>query len=279
MSYFGNYLLEKGLVNEASLVEALSIQNSELTPLPVILREQDLLNTDELISILERQTLTGEPFVVSMKELGFWDDAIVESLKKAQLLGKRPIGHILSEVAPSCDHDLITKSLKEFSPKNQDSDSCDPLAQDEKFVFQAISGEALTRYAEIFTDMKKSQLEKVFNAFGSDFVSASFDQNRKDLQSIFDEVSVILECALYAKAMISEKLATQMMKSVEYLQGEIEKVSEDDFHLWLNGMLRGLDVLWEIRTFVDKSGNEKEFWQNPVSKSNFNNAYSGLRVS
>lgn len=272
MNFFGNYLVDKGLVTTDELVRSLSKQASDLIPLPQIVFDEQLLSNDDLLKSLERQAVTGESWIEAMDGLGLWNENLKEKLRDLQKSRRRPLGHILVENSEKCDLESIKGALEAFNKEvySQSGVKCD-------FSFQAISGDAQRRYVEVFEDRKKDALEKRFNEFSSDFSSSPMEENKKDLVQISDDLSVVLETAVYAKAEISQSLASLMIQGLDRILKYIETILETDFNVWIAPLLRGLDVLWEVRTFIDKSGSEKEFWDNPVSRNNFEEAYSGLQ--
>ena len=279
MKFFGNYLVEKGIIDTKDLVCALSAQSDEILPLAKIAVDNNLLSIDDAIACLERQAFMGEPYIVSLASLGLLTKDLLEERKKEQKKSRRPLGHILSEVAADCDVDQIVEAVNLFVAKkdHKDAENELPLTHRERFTFQSITGDAQKKYVMIFEDQKKKRLEKKFNELIVDFLSASVEQNKNDLTHILDELTVIMETAVYANAHISKSLSETMVSYIELFIKDLEALSENAFHDSISHLLRGLDVLWEIRTFIDKSGSEKEFWDNPISRENFANAFNGLK--
>ena len=142
--------------------------------------------------------------------------------------------------------------------------------------FVEISDTERNRFSSLLSDSKKSLLERRLNEICSDFGTLSLADINKDLSQTLDEFTVIKEEAASMGLRLCEQLSSAIVDKIDPVTGELEQIDENLFYDALNRMLRGVDVLWEVRTFIDKSGSERVFWSNPISRDNFDNVLSGL---
>ncbi|MBN2288249.1 MAG: hypothetical protein JXQ83_02880 [Candidatus Glassbacteria bacterium] len=92
---FGEYLVEKGLITEDQLDDALAIQHAINRRLGTIATMDDIITVAELYDILDRQHMLGSPFGETAKLLHLITDRQLTDLLKRQQREKMKVGEIL----------------------------------------------------------------------------------------------------------------------------------------------------------------------------------------
>jgi len=112
VSFFGYYLVEKGLVNVEQVLLALDQQRDFMTPIGHLARRENLLSEEAVFQVLERQQETHRPFGATAMELGLLTQDEVGDLLRAQM--KRPaIGELLVEMG-AIDRGTLERELHTF---------------------------------------------------------------------------------------------------------------------------------------------------------------------
>lgn len=118
MKYFGLYLIEKGLISEDTLVNALTQQIQETPSVVKICFENKLLSSSDILTILSAQQDLQVDFINAAKSLHLWTDKIQEAVENKLSYERTPIGHILIKMN-AIEMTSLTKALDEFLSKRQ----------------------------------------------------------------------------------------------------------------------------------------------------------------
>ena len=73
MNNFCSFLIKEGTLKEDDLVQAFIIQAGECPSLPKLIKDNNLLNDDQIIEVYRHQTEHKVSFEASCRELKFWD--------------------------------------------------------------------------------------------------------------------------------------------------------------------------------------------------------------
>jgi len=96
---FGEFLIEKGVIDTFALVQALNLQRRRsLIPIGEIALHDKLLSAEQILSILDIQENTGRRFGDIALELGNLDQTQVDILRKKQQQLHSYIGEIFVEL-------------------------------------------------------------------------------------------------------------------------------------------------------------------------------------
>jgi hypothetical protein len=113
MKLFGEFLVERGLVSEKDLVDAI-IEQISLTPsLPVLVHQYGLLTHGELIRALGHQARSKKDFKSACQELGLWTDLHEAKVEELLAALRIPIGQILIK-KNLLSFEVLRRSLDEF---------------------------------------------------------------------------------------------------------------------------------------------------------------------
>lgn len=111
--FFGEYLVQKGVIKSEALVSALIEQMARLPLVSQIVFDNKWISADKLMKIFHLQQERGMDFTMACRELGFWDEKL--SLAVDEYLNKErvPVGQILVQRG-EIDIKTLTKSLDDF---------------------------------------------------------------------------------------------------------------------------------------------------------------------
>ncbi len=93
---FGKYLVDRGLLREADLIEALDRQVSQRVTIGRLAYQLGLLTLDQLMKVLDAQKKSPLRFGALAVELGFLTADQVETLVASQRDAKVPLGQIIA---------------------------------------------------------------------------------------------------------------------------------------------------------------------------------------
>ncbi len=113
MKLFGEYLVEKEIINKDALVKALIQQMKSMPSLAEIIFDHQMMSTDQLMAVFRLQTHRKIGFVEAALEAGFWTAELGQKVD-AQLARVRiPLGEILVKMGVA-SLPQISKALDEF---------------------------------------------------------------------------------------------------------------------------------------------------------------------
>ena len=118
---FGEYLIEKGLITEEQLEDALAIQAAINRRLGTIATMEDIITVAELYDILDRQQMLKEPFGETAKLLHLINDKQLTDLLRHQQREKMKVGEILVGLLYLQKLEMEA-ALDDFSRKQRESE-------------------------------------------------------------------------------------------------------------------------------------------------------------
>lgn len=110
---FGEYLVQKSLITEEQLLDALIAQIEEQDSVVKIVRDLNLMNTNEVLQVLKAQVVSQRSFLDSAKDLGFWNQGKVEKIFNYMSAQRTPLGEILLK-KKILDIGKLTSALDEY---------------------------------------------------------------------------------------------------------------------------------------------------------------------
>lgn len=124
-------------------------------------------------------------------------------------------------------------------------------------------------YLDVWQNDKKSQLEKSISRLSQDLRLASQDDIAGDLGAIADELLFCQRCAEDCGLLLSAEFLAIVHTLCHQAIGQGVHLTDAELDRFEHSLLRGIDIIWEIRTFVSSGGDERQYWLNPVSRQNF----------
>jgi len=113
MKFFGEYLVEKGLIEKSQLVDALIEQIEQQPSIVRCVRDGNLLSTDEILETLKFQIEHQLSFLEAAKKLSFWTEEKTAALVTGLSVNRLPLGEILVS-KKILDVVTLTRALDDF---------------------------------------------------------------------------------------------------------------------------------------------------------------------
>lgn len=95
---FGKYLVERGLLREADLGEALGRQATLRVSIGRLAYQMKLMSLDQVMKVLEVQRKNPKPFGAIAVELGFLTPEQLEGVLEAQRETRVPLGQVIASL-------------------------------------------------------------------------------------------------------------------------------------------------------------------------------------
>ena len=111
--FFGNFLVERGLITTDQLVQALIEQARALPPVFQVVYERGHLPTDQWLKVFELQVREHIDFAVACQRLGLWTPELASVVHNELQRTRIPLGHLLLK-AKAIDLSNLTKALDEY---------------------------------------------------------------------------------------------------------------------------------------------------------------------
>jgi len=119
MIFFGYYLVERGFVTTAQVLEALDMQHSKKIPIGKLARMTDRLTDEQVFAVLNQQKNEQEegkehrPFGQIAQEMGLLNEQDIIALLEEQAVRRRHLGEILVEMG-AIDNATMQRELNVF---------------------------------------------------------------------------------------------------------------------------------------------------------------------
>lgn len=136
----------------------------------------------------------------------------------------------------------------------------------------------LSSYLAIWQNDKKIHFEQAISRISRDLQIASEDDIARDLGAIADELQFCQRCAEDCRLLLSSTLLEFAYSICQLAMQNAIHLSSSELQAFEFGLLRCIDVTWEIRTFIANGGDERQYWENAVSRENFVAVHAELAV-
>lgn len=305
MKFFGQYLVEKSLLSEETLVDALIEQLRSMPSLAEVVYDLKVFSTKQFLNVLALQAQTGMEFKKTAESIGLWTKEVDEKVTRA--LGDRriPLGQILVRTGKIGFED-ITKALDEYLSSMESSVSTsEPAAVISMPVAATVQAEpeTLASQAEVVVSLDQ-QVTSVVNTAGASVFTPTFSQidpaSLQNYTALMDSarqsaLSALLEVigsgnkgedgfgreeslvllwqglhevrglARFIQASVSENLVAAMEDIAEFAMQNPDLVKEERASELVALVQTGLKTVWDIREFLSSQSSEEAYWQ--VSKN------------
>lgn len=115
VSRFGEFLVNKGIVDEEAIWDALNYQRKQTIPIGKIALKEKKLTMKQILQILSAQTDTIKRFGEIAVEFGYLTEDDVSNLLEIQRKQRTPIGEILVELKKISKETLDRELTRYFS--------------------------------------------------------------------------------------------------------------------------------------------------------------------
>ncbi len=300
--YFGEFLLNKKIINEVQLLDALIYQVENLPSFLRVLKDEKIVTAHEIVRLIQLQLEGNTDLISVLKEHQMIDDIALGKLYQKQIIGRKVLGSVLVELN-FVEQSVVEKMLHEFlSDKNNLQKPVKPVAVEEKkAVTVTVAAEAeiseaaletmreLGLCVEVFTsktpEKKATSNEIEPNVFVHEFLNIFNEKLNNKLnklvqifeQSINDgsDISNYLN-SLYRDLIILKGAATlgELIYTVEILTewcNQIEKKLKENNEtlvIWARNavplMNQTVGCLWELREIISRDQSDKNLPNVPL---------------
>ncbi|EQC49539.1 hypothetical protein M899_3125 [Bacteriovorax sp. BSW11_IV] len=277
-----SYVQEKSLNFANILMERFNVDGEELKKHFNSFKEANhtnLADSDNVeiqkVDAVENDSFISSAALESLKELGTLSDAEIAELTKSDDLNFSNESATSEEKTESSDEDTQISAAALESLKELGGLSDEELQRLENKVASVKSEIQISPYSEAYNEKKQKKLLKIIDMTRSSADLGSDVSNV--LNSMYQELVMLKDVTIEYKAKISEKL-------IATISGLLEEMFKQDNKKLLDWVSRNLvtleeavNLLWELRNFMDETGSELAFWSTESCKIRYTSNIKRLR--
>lgn len=276
--YFGDYLIEKKVINQTQLIEALCFQIESLPSLMRIVLEEKITATDILLDIIKKEAKDDQDIIKSLINRNILDENKASELELKQVSKRIPLGEIIVKLNMA-KSDVVNSALQEYYEKKFNINDEVDMQSTSDVELNAAALESLKelgisldsgpvsvkvstpadpfvlQYLELFSEKYKNKLKKLISIIQKEVEGASDISNYYN--SLYRDLHLLKGTVNLCEFKIQDEL-------VSLWEREIEKTvtkSNDEIRSWCKVKLplldRSIDLLWYARSVVEKNQSEQ----------------------
>lgn len=242
-----------------------------------------LLGKDALAQVADG---SGEPSITPTAVVA----AILRELRRADVLTLAQLVQVAEDyydAETQLDDDPLHGWWTQLIPTRDADDEAEPKAQPSsssyyedivRLIPEGQDPSVLSSYLAIWQNDKKIHFEQAISRISRDLQIASEDDIARDLGAIADELQFCQRCAEDCRLLLSSTLLEFAYSICQLAMQNAIHLSSSELQAFEFGLLRCIDVTWEIRTFIANGGDERQYWENAVSRENFVAVHAELAV-
>lgn len=207
--YFGHYLVEKKIISEEQLANALVEQINSLPSIVKIIFDNKLLSAQQILKIISLQADKKVETKQACIELGLWSDSIENSILTYTNQIRPPLGHLLIKHS-AIDLTKLTKALDEYLSEKTTEPSVPVNVTPSKtvmaieFNFNPIDTSFIIEFSDFFSDAKLNEVENIVDMLMNSNIPD--DQQLAFVVEVFNLVHTLKGVVTFAKLPLLEKL-------------------------------------------------------------------------
>jgi len=286
--YFGEFLVEKGVITKDHLVGALINQISTTPPTCQIVFDKKILPSEKLFDVFRYQQDHQVDFVSACKALGLWGQDVQDKVNASLEELRKPLGHILVSRG-LIDLKKLTQMLDEFlshmvvtSPKVE---AAQP--QPSPIVTNSIALEDLTESIqpgilqeldETFDD-KKKKMVRVALSLVKDNAGIDLEVCKKlsgDITKILHGLNGQLMMLALDKL---TELLTEMESFIALMQKNLNTYTKEQIVTEAVELTKAIDLAWALKLSILANATERSFFQDSTTAEQFSNQIKVLKRS
>lgn len=289
--YFGEFLVEKGVISQENLVDALIEQIATTPPLCQVIYQKKILPTTKVFEIFRYQQDQQVEFIQACKSLGVWTKEVQDRAFETIDELRKPLGHILVSKG-LIDLKKLTHMLDEFLSQLASAPVSAPVpmqntTSEVKASIPAplitlddlpenIQPGILMELEETF-DEKKRKMIRVALSLVKDNAGTDMAICKKLMQDVFKIVHGLNGLlAMLALDKVSEIL-TAMEAYLSSVQGKIQDRPKDQMISDTQILTKAIDLVWNLRVSIMTHATERAFFQENANSQQFSNVMTSLK--
>jgi len=289
--YFGEFLVEKGVISQENLVDALIEQIATTPPLCQVIYQKKILPTTKVFEIFRYQQDQQVEFIQACKSLGVWTKEVQDRAFETIDELRKPLGHILVSKG-LIDLKKLTHMIDDFlsqlasapvsapvpmqntAPEVKASIPAPSISLDD--LAENIQPGILMELEETF-DEKKRKMIRVALSLVKDNAGSDMAICKKLMQDVFKIVHGLNGLlAMLALDKVSEIL-TAMEAYLSSVQGKIQDRTKDQMISDTEILTKAIDLVWNLRVSIMTHATERAFFQENANSQQFSNVMTSLK--
>jgi len=280
--FFGEFLIEKGIISNDNLVEVLVEQIAATPPLCQLVFDKKILPPSSIFSAFRYQQENQVEFMQACKALGLWSGEVQEKTNRYLEEIRKPLGQLLVKKG-YIDLKKLTKMLDEFlsqmsmepqaKPENQPAVASVPIpAPAPKPAPLSTEPEyqpgILMELDETF-DEKKRKIVRVAVSLARDNAGIDLAVCKKLFQDVYKIVhSLNGLLSLLALERLSELLSA-MENYLTVAQGRLASASKEDITRDCDLLIKAIEMAWALRVSIIAHATENAYFNEDNNRSQF----------
>ncbi len=288
--YFGEFLVERGIITKDNLVDALVEQVSSTPPLCQIVFENNILDSQKLFEVFRHQQDYSSDFISSCKKLGLWSQEIQTKINSCLDELRKPLGHILVSRG-WIDLKKLTHMLDEFLsqltieipqtlsvptptiPEVKASPVTAPFNED---LLETIQPGILSELDETFDEKKKKMVRVALS-----LIKDNVESDPNVCKKLFTDILKILtnlndQLAMLALEKITELLGS-MIEAVANINTNLPNLTKDKILTSTQELTKSMDLAWTMKQSILSEATERHFFNDQNQRQIFEQQISSLR--
>jgi hypothetical protein len=275
--YFGDYLVEKKIINQVQLIEALCFQIESLPSLIRIVLEENITSADTLLDIIKKDAKDDQDILLTLVNRKIVDAKKASEIELKQVSKRVPLGEIIVKLNMANSED-VNKALQDFYDNkfniNEESTSNDSGVELNSAALESLkelgmsldasptnvviatpANPFIAQYLDLFSDKYKNKLKKLISIIAKEVDGPSDISNYYN--SLYRDLHLLKGTINLCEFKIQDEL-------VSVWEREVEKTvtkPNDEIRSWCKLKLplldRSIDLLWYARGVIEKNQNEQ----------------------
>ena len=310
--YFGEFLLNKKIINEEQLLDALVYQVEHLPSFLRVLREEKTFSSKDIVRMIQVQLESNSDLITILKDEFKIDELGIHKLYQKQVSNRKMLGSVLVELK-IVEQSVIEKMLHEFlrDKENFKKAKIEEIAKPLQAPAQKIeiSEAALESLRELglsdedfvvsTSSVEKVQSDEITNPFVEEFLNVFsekmhnkflkligfLEQSSNDesntinyFNTLYTDLYILKEAASLTNLSFSSHLFSTWGELVEQKM----MLENEQLKNWIREVLplleKSLTYLWEIRALIVKDKSEDHIQSMPELKESYIEISDALRL-
>ena len=288
--YFGEFLVEKGVITKDHLVDALVDQISNTPPLCQIVFENKIIPPSKLFDVFRYQQDNQSEFVSACKALGIWTQEVQDKTNSYLDELRRPLGHILVNKGV-IDLKKLTNMLDEFlsqlvivptSPVKVAEVLVPSSPAPGSFAIEDLSEfiqpGILSELDETFDEKKKKMVRVALS-----LIKDNVDVDSEICKKLLLDITKILHNLNDQLGMLALDKLTELLSLMEFsvskLNAEFGTRSKESIHSSISELTKSIDLAWSLRLSIISNATERSFFLDPKTAQQFQDQLSSIKRS
>ena len=278
--YFGEFLVEKGVITEDNLVDALIEQLANTPPLCQVIHQKKILSSAKIFEAFRFQQDNQVEFMQACKAIGAWTQEVQEKAFNSLDDIRKPLGHILVSKG-LIDLKKLTNMLDEFLSQLSMAPAAAPIPTpvsipvvvaapviESEELMESYQPGILMELDETFDEKKRKMvrvaLSLVKDNAGSD--NAICKKLMGDVYKIVHGLNGLL--GLLALDKLSE-LLTDMEQYLSVIQPKLLDRSKEQLISDTEVLTKGIDLAWGLRMSIMTNATERTFFEDDQNSQQY----------